>query len=48
MNAAGATAIDAARHIIARAIADRIFPAASLEVGSSAGILWMEAFGKSP
>jgi len=46
VNDPGATAaIDAARHIIARAIADRIFPAASVEVGSSAGILWVEAFG---
>jgi CubicO group peptidase (beta-lactamase class C family) len=46
VNAADATAaIDAARHIIARAIAARIFPAASLEVGSSAGVLWEEASG---
>ena len=35
----------AARQIVERAIADRIFPAASLEVGSSAGALWSDALG---
>jgi CubicO group peptidase (beta-lactamase class C family) len=35
----------AARTIVERAIADRIFPAASLEVGSSSGALWSEALG---
>src|SRR5947207_9127463 len=38
-------AIAAARGIVERAIAGRIFPAASLEVGSSAGALWSEALG---
>jgi CubicO group peptidase (beta-lactamase class C family) len=37
--------IDAARRILESAIADRIFPAANLDVGSSAGSLWSEAFG---
>src|SRR5258705_8613376 len=36
---------DRARGVIARAIADRIFPAAALEVGASAGPLWRDALG---
>lgn len=35
----------AARSVIARAIAGRVFPAATVEAGSSAGVLWQEAFG---
>ena len=46
MNAPGAPgAIVAARLVVERAIAGRIFPAASLEVGSSAGVLWSDALG---
>ena len=37
--------IDTARRVIANAIAARIFPAASLEVGTSADVLWREALG---
>jgi CubicO group peptidase (beta-lactamase class C family) len=35
----------AARQIVERAIAERTFPAATLEVGSSAGALWNDAVG---
>ncbi|MBI3402748.1 MAG: beta-lactamase family protein [Acidobacteria bacterium] len=38
-------AIDAARGVIAEAIAARVFPAAALEVGDRAGVLWSEALG---
>jgi serine-type D-Ala-D-Ala carboxypeptidase len=38
-------AIDAARRVLADAIAARIFPAASVEVGASAGVLWRAALG---
>jgi CubicO group peptidase (beta-lactamase class C family) len=38
-------AIVAARLVVERAIVRRIFPAASLEVGSSDGVLWSDAFG---
>jgi CubicO group peptidase (beta-lactamase class C family) len=41
----GRGGIPAARNIVERAIAGRIFPAASLEVGSSAGALWSDALG---
>jgi CubicO group peptidase (beta-lactamase class C family) len=37
--------IAGARNIVERAIAGRIFPAASLEVGSSTGVLWSDALG---
>jgi serine-type D-Ala-D-Ala carboxypeptidase len=37
----------AARAVIAKALADRIFPAAALEVGSSAKALWSDALGTS-
>jgi serine-type D-Ala-D-Ala carboxypeptidase len=37
--------IDTARGIIERAIADRIFPGANVDAGSSAGSIWSEAFG---
>jgi CubicO group peptidase (beta-lactamase class C family) len=37
--------IAGARNIVERAIAGRIFPAASLEVGSSTGALWSDALG---
>jgi CubicO group peptidase (beta-lactamase class C family) len=36
---------DAARERLDHAIAQRIFPAATLEVGDSAGVLWRDAFG---
>ena len=49
MNAPGASdaaaGIVAARLVIERAIAGRIFPAATLEVGSSDGVLWSDALG---
>jgi CubicO group peptidase (beta-lactamase class C family) len=46
VNAPGAPgAIVAARLVLERAIAGRIFPAASLEVGSSTGVLWSDALG---
>ena len=35
----------AARSVLERAIAGRVFPAATVEVGSSADILWQDAFG---
>jgi CubicO group peptidase (beta-lactamase class C family) len=35
----------AARTLLLRAVADRIFPAAVAEVGRSDGVLWREAFG---
>ena len=35
----------AARAVIARAIADRAFPAAVIEVGTATQPLWREAFG---
>ena len=35
----------AAREVIERAIAERAFPAASIEVGNASEILWREAFG---
>src|SRR6185295_13745278 len=37
--------IPAARLVLERAIAGRVFPAASLEAGSSAGALWRDALG---
>jgi CubicO group peptidase (beta-lactamase class C family) len=37
--------VDAARTLLLRAIADRIFPAAVSEVGDSRHALWREAFG---
>ena len=37
--------IEAARSLLARAIRERIFPAAVVEVGGSGGSLWHEAFG---
>jgi CubicO group peptidase (beta-lactamase class C family) len=36
----------AARRVLANAIADRAFPAASIEVGSANTIFWREAFGQ--
>ena len=38
-------AIDAARRVIVDAMRARIFPAATVAVGSSSAILWQEAFG---
>lgn len=37
--------IDDARRVIAAAIAARVFPAATIEVGESAGVLWRDALG---
>jgi CubicO group peptidase (beta-lactamase class C family) len=37
--------VEAARSLLARAVRDRIFPAAVAEVGGSGGSLWHEAFG---
>ena len=37
--------IDLARALLREAIAGRVFPAASVEVGSREGVLWREAFG---
>ena len=37
--------IETARALLARSVRDRIFPAAVVEVGESAGSLWHEAFG---
>lgn len=39
--------LDAARTILARAIHDRIVPAASAEVGDERGVLWREALGRT-
>ena len=39
-------AIEAARVVIERAVADRIFPAASIEIGGSAGVVWQDALGR--
>src|SRR4051794_17837676 len=36
---------DAARRVLADAIRARVFPAATVEVGSSAGPLWQDALG---
>ncbi|MGB7219855.1 MAG: serine hydrolase domain-containing protein [Vicinamibacterales bacterium] len=37
--------LDRARSVVERAIANRVFPAAALEVGSSTGPLWRDALG---
>ncbi len=37
--------VDAARRVIADAVAARVFPAASVDVGASGGVLWREALG---
>jgi serine-type D-Ala-D-Ala carboxypeptidase len=37
--------IDAARGVLTGAIGERVFPAATVEVGSSGNVLWAEAFG---
>ena len=37
--------IEIVRALLTRAIAERLFPAAVVEVGSSSGVLWREAFG---
>jgi CubicO group peptidase (beta-lactamase class C family) len=42
---ANRTSVDAARALVERAIADRVFPGAVAEVGDSHGALWREAFG---
>jgi serine-type D-Ala-D-Ala carboxypeptidase len=39
------TAFDEARHVLHDAIARRVFPAASVDVGSSTSSLWRQAFG---
>src|SRR6478735_1755587 len=38
--------IAAATELLARGVADRIFPAAAAEVGDAAGVLWRETFGR--
>lgn len=38
-------AVDAARQIVGRAIAGRVFPAATIDVGTSGGSLWQDALG---
>jgi CubicO group peptidase (beta-lactamase class C family) len=37
---------DAARAVLHRAIAQRVFPAAVVEAGASEGVLWRESFGR--
>jgi CubicO group peptidase (beta-lactamase class C family) len=37
--------IERARELLRRAIADRVFPAASVEVGDCGRVIWREAFG---
>jgi len=39
------TAFDGARHVLERGIAARTFPAAAVDVGSTAGTLWQDAVG---
>jgi hypothetical protein len=39
-------AVDQARALVTRAIERRTFPAAAVDVGSSTGSLWSEAFGQ--
>ena len=39
------SAFDAARQIVAEAIRARVFPAATIEVGSSSGPIWSDALG---
>src|SRR5689334_16166637 len=41
-----AASITAASDLIARGVADRIFPAAAAEVGDAAGVLWRQTFGR--
>ena len=41
-----ARAVDAARAILERALESRIFPAASVEAGSSTESLWSDALGR--
>jgi serine-type D-Ala-D-Ala carboxypeptidase len=36
----------AASDLLARAVADRIFPAAAAEVGDAAGVIWRQTFGR--
>jgi CubicO group peptidase (beta-lactamase class C family) len=43
--ASGSPPVGAARALVARAIHERVFPAAVAEAGSSSGVLWREAFG---
>jgi CubicO group peptidase (beta-lactamase class C family) len=40
------TAFVRARSVIEKAVAERAFPAATLEVGRTGGVLWREAFGR--
>ena len=44
-SAAGSTAANDAARVIHEAIGGRVFPAATVEVGDSAGVHWSEAFG---
>ncbi|MEI6670090.1 MAG: serine hydrolase domain-containing protein [Acidobacteriota bacterium] len=43
--AAPSAPFQVARHIIAKAIASRVYPAAVVEVGTSDAVVWTEAFG---
>src|SRR5262245_41406864 len=43
--AAEMTAVDRARQVLASAIGSRVFPAAAVEAGTSAGPLWQDAVG---
>src|SRR5881396_2713084 len=38
--------VDAARALLERGVASRVFPAAAAEVGNSDGPLWRDAFGR--
>jgi len=42
----GALSIATASDLLARGVADRIFPAAAAEVGNAAGVLWRQTFGR--
>lgn len=45
VDGSGAVRFDAARDMLRAGIADRAFPAAAVEVGRQADVLWREAFG---
>jgi CubicO group peptidase (beta-lactamase class C family) len=46
MRMPSAASIATATDLIARAVADRIFPAAAVEVGDAASVLWRQTFGR--
>jgi CubicO group peptidase (beta-lactamase class C family) len=45
-HSAGFLTFAAARRVLEEAVAERAFPAASIEVGTASQILWREAFGR--